>query len=262
MRPPGREWQAGSMILVFYAFAQELAPFKKRVSNRTALAASGIRGFHGEVAGREMIMVATGVGPRRARETARRAFDTFQNIEIVIGTGVVGALSSGLEPGDIILADRILASGDDCAHPVSSIEIDDSLLREFRRALSTAGIKYSTGPLLTTPRALTTEDKRRAKEHSGAITVDMETAAIAAEAAARGLPFVCMRAVLDAVDDEVFGADLADEHGSINPLRAAAWFVANPRAAMWLPRMMRNLSVSTRSLADALEAIARDIAAR
>ena len=33
------------MILVFYAFAQELAPFKKRVSNRTALVRPGFAAF-------------------------------------------------------------------------------------------------------------------------------------------------------------------------------------------------------------------------
>jgi len=66
------------MILVFYAFAREVAPFKKRATKRAALEAPGIRGFRCEVAGREMIVVATGIGPKRAREAARRAFDAFQ----------------------------------------------------------------------------------------------------------------------------------------------------------------------------------------
>lgn len=244
------------MILVFYAFAREVAPFKKRAAKRSPLQAPGIRGFRCEVAGREMIVVVTGIGPKRAREAARRAFDAFQQIEMVIGTGVVGALSRGLEPGDLVLPDRILTAGDDGTHPVSSIEIAEPQLREIRHALTASGLKYATGSLLTAARAFTTAEKRRAKDQSGAIAVDMETAALAAEAAARGLPFACVRAVLDTVDDEVFGAELADEHGSVNPFRAAAYFVANPRAAIWLPRMMRNLTISTRSLADALEAIA------
>ena len=56
--------------------------------------------------GKEFAVVGHGIGHRRAAQTARRAFDLIPGAELVIGTGVVGALSSGLKPGDLVLSDR------------------------------------------------------------------------------------------------------------------------------------------------------------
>ena len=86
----------------------------------------------------------------------------------------------------------------------------------------------------------------------------METAAIASEAAVRGLPFVAIRAVLDEVDDEVVGAEMADEDGDVRPLAATAYLLRNPATVLKLPRMIRNLSRATAAIADALTAIAHD----
>ena len=245
------------MILLFYAFAREIAPFKRRLRDRTPLALDGLHGFRAEVGGKELAVVGHGIGHRRATETARRAFDLIPGAELVIGTGVVGALSSGLKPGDLVLADRV--TDDSCRR--SGCEqvttVGDAQLRAIGRSLASAGLAYSTGAILTSHRVLATgAEKRRAKESTGAIAVDMETAAIAAEASVRGLPFVAIRAVLDEVDDEVVGAEMADEDGNVRPLAATSYLMRNPATMLKLPRMIRNLSRATAAIADALTAIA------
>ena len=83
-------------------------------------------------------------------------------------------------------------------------------------------------------------------------------AAIAIEASVRGLPFVAIRAVLDEVDDEIFGAEMADEDGSVKPLAATSFLLRNPATMLKLPRMIRNLSRATAAIADALMAIAHE----
>ncbi len=247
------------MILLFYAFAREIAPFKRRLQHRAPLALDGLDGFRVEVGGREFAAVAHGIGHKRASETARRAFDLIPDAELVIGTGVVGALSAGLKPGDLVLSDRtIMIHGDgQVGEQVTAISV--AHLRAIGRSLANAGIAYSTGAILTSHRVLATgAEKRRAKESTGAIAVDMETAAIAAEAAARGLPFVAIRAVLDEVDDEIFGAEMADENGNVKPFAATSFLLRNPATMLNLPRMIRNLSRATASIADALIAIAHE----
>ena len=179
--------------------------------------------------------------------------------ELVIGTGVVGALSSGLKPGDLVLSDRILLIDGEGQVAEQVIAVSDSHLRAVGRSLASAGIAYSTGAILTSHRVLATgAEKRRAKDSTGAIAVDMETAAIAAEAAARGLPFVAIRAVLDEVDDEVVGAEMADADGNVRPLAATSYLIRNPATMLKLPRMIRNLSRATAAIADALTAIAHE----
>jgi adenosylhomocysteine nucleosidase len=245
------------LILLFYAFAREIAPFKRSLRSRTALALDGLQGFRAEIAGREFAVVGHGIGHRRATETARRAFDSIPGAKLVIGTGVVGALSSGLKPGDLVLSDRIMTIDGDGRLTDQVIVVNDTHLRAVGRSLTSAGVAHSTGAILTSHRVLGSgAEKRRAKESTGAIAVDMETAAIALEAAARGVPFVAVRAVLDQVDDEVVGAEMADEEGNVRPLAATSYILRNPATMLKLPRMMRNLSRATAAISDALTAIA------
>jgi adenosylhomocysteine nucleosidase len=247
------------LILLFYAFSREIAPFKRRLRNRAPLALDGLHGFRAEIGGKEFAVVGHGIGHRRATEAARRAFDSIPGAELVIGTGVVGALSSGLKPGDLVLSDRILTIDGDGQLSEQVITVSESHLRAVGRSLSSAGIAYSTGAILTSHRVLATgAEKRCAKESTGAIAVDMETAAIAAEAAARGLPFVAIRAVLDEVDDEVVGAEMADADGNVRPLAATSYLIRNPATMLKLPKMIRNLARATAAIADALTAIAHE----
>jgi adenosylhomocysteine nucleosidase len=247
------------LILLFYAFAREIAPFKRRLRKHAPLALDGLQGFRAEIGGKEFVVVGHGIGHQRATETARRAFKMMPNPELVIGTGVVGALSSGLKPGDLVLSDRILTIHGDGQVAEQAMPPGDAHIRAAGRSLASAGIAYSSGAILTSHRVLATgAEKRRAKQSTGAIAVDMETAAIAAEAAARGLPFLAIRAVLDELDDEVVGAAMADANGNVRPLAATSFLLRNPAAMLHLPRMMRNLSRATAAIADALTAIAHE----
>jgi nucleoside phosphorylase len=247
------------LILLFYAFAREIAPFKRRLRNRAPLALDGLHGFRAEIGAKSFTVVGHGIGHRRASDTARRAFDLIPGAELVIGTGVAGALSSGLKPGDLVLSDRTLTIHTDGQIAEQMTAVGDAHIRAVGRSLAIAGIAYSTGAILTSHRVLATgAEKRRAKQSTGAIAVDMETAAIAAEAAARGIPFVAIRAVLDEVDDEIVGAAMADEVGNVRPLAATSYLIRNPATMLKLPRMIRNLSRATTAIADALTAIAHD----
>lgn len=247
------------MILLFYAFAREIAPFKRRIRNRTSLALDGLHGFRAEMGSKQFAVIGHGIGHQRATDTARRAFDLIPGADLVIGTGVVGALSSGLRPGDIVLSDRVLMIHGEGREAEQVDAVSTAHLRAVGRSLANAGIAYSTGAILTSHRVLATgAEKRRAKESTGAIAVDMETAAIAAEATVRGLPFIAIRAVLDGVDDEVVGAAMADPDGNVSPLAATSFLLRNPATMIKLPQMIRNLSRATNAIADALTAIAHE----
>jgi adenosylhomocysteine nucleosidase len=246
------------LILVFYAFAREIEPFKRRLRNRTPLALDGLHGFRAKIGDKDFAFVGHGIGHQRATETARRAFDSMPQAELVIGTGVAGALSRGLKPGDLVLSDRVLMIHADGQPASPGAVVSAANVRAIGHSLASAGIAYSTGAILTSRRVFTVAVKRGAKESTGAIAVDMETAALASEAAVRGLPFVAIRAVLDEVDDEVVGAEMADEDGDVRPLAATAYLLRNPATVLKLPRMIRNLSRATAAIADALTAIAHD----
>jgi nucleoside phosphorylase len=218
-----------------------------------------LHGFRAELGGKNFTVVGHGIGRSRASDSARRAFDLIPGAELVIGTGVAGALSSGLKPGDLVLCDRILTIHSDGQVAEQVTAGGDAHIHAVGHSLAIAGIPYSTGAILTSSRVLATgAEKRRAKETTGAIAVDMETAAIAAEAAQRGIPFVAIRAVLDEVDDEVVGAAMADEDGNVRKLAATSYLLRNPATMLKLPRLISNLSRATSAIADALTAIAHE----
>lgn len=252
--PP--DWQNLRVILVFCAFGAEFGPLRSRLRDSTPLGLDGLVGSCGRVGSRRVTLVKTGVGMRRARDTAGRALDALRNVDLVASTGVAGALEHGLQVGAIVLANRLMTRSEESFQPQRILDVTPQPFRSFARALEADDIAYSTGGLLTSRRAIATvADKRLAAVQSGAVAVDMESAVIAEEAHRRGLPFVCLRTILDAAGDELTSAVLTDENGRVRPLAAAKTMVTNPSMLIGAARLMRNLRTSTRILAAVTEAV-------
>jgi len=246
------------LLLIFYAFDRELAPLRRRVAAPRPLGLGDLRGFRGQMGAVEIAAVHTGIGLARARHSASRTFQLLPAPELVIATGVAGGLTEGLRAGDVILADRVIG---ETGGAVTTHAIDREHHRRTAHALRRAGLGYASGPLLSAREMLATPaDKRAAKDSSGAIAVDMETAALAEESAARGLGFVSVRTVIDEVGDELAKVKL-DPEGRVRGLATLRYLALNPRALLLLPRTMRNMGLANRSLGAALEAIARDLGA-
>ncbi len=250
------------MIVIFYAFGRELSALKRKFETRAALEVVGLTGFRGKLGAAEVAAIATGIGTDRAREAARRALDilsrdSLSQIDFAISTGVAGALSEGLLPGDLVVADRLIAPATNLeSGRISGVSAGD--LDRVKDALRAAAIRFSTGAILTSARPLlTAAEKRRAKSATGAIAVDMESAVLADAAQSRGIPFACVRAILDTAEEEVVGADLADQDGHVRPIKAAGFIVRHPASILTLSRIARNLAMASKSIAVAIEAIVR-----
>jgi adenosylhomocysteine nucleosidase len=198
------------------------------------------------------------MGAARAHEAAERALDRFSNPELIIVAGVAGALIASLRAADIVIADRIIAADGDAR----AFSPADSQLAVLRRAFESARLPYESGGLLTSRTLLSTaNEKRRARESTGAVAVDMETAAIAAAADARGLAVIAIRTILDELDDDLPGPGLVDERGKVDALRVAGYLLRRPGNVLKLPRLARNMSRATRNLADAVELAIRALSA-
>ncbi len=249
------------MILIFYAFAREVGAFKRRLADRAALGIDGLRGFRGRLGSAEIVGVATGLGIHRAADTARRALQSFAASDLVIATGLAGALSEELQPGDLVLADRLVLASERPGLAPATFAISPGDLARFKAALEAPPLKFTTGTLLTAARILKDgAAKRDARARTGALAVDMESAAVAAEANRCAMRFACVRAVLDTVDEEIVGAELAGPDGEVRPLAAARFLLRNPAAVIGLARMMRSLNRAMAALADALAALCRPVA--
>jgi adenosylhomocysteine nucleosidase len=248
------------VILIFCAFSAEFEPLRARMRVEQVLGIKGLKGCYGRMGTTQIALAASGIGMRRAQASARRAFAEIRDIDLVILTGVAGALSGNLEIGEVVMADRLMTRDGDgeVEQRGRTIEVPRDYFEMYTAALDAAGIRHARGGLLTVKYPLTTGvEKRLAGAHTGAIAVDMESAAIAFEAAAIGLPFVAMRTIMDKVEHDLAGAGLADENGKVRPLKAAAALVRNPAMVGGVIRLMRNLRQATHAMAVTIEAMTR-----
>ncbi|MCX7603439.1 MAG: hypothetical protein N2036_05110 [Bryobacteraceae bacterium] len=138
------------------------------------------------IGARHWILAAHGPGPKLARHAAQTALDRCGGRATLVSTGFCGAVLAGASPGDIFAASEVVDAGSGDRYP----------------ALTPAcGRRFLAGTLWSQDRVAATPEEKAQIAARGAVAVDMEAAAVAAEAAARRVPFYCIRAVSDGADE-------------------------------------------------------------
>jgi adenosylhomocysteine nucleosidase len=244
------------MLLIFCAFRRELAALNRRLLDRVSLP-RGLAGTQGTLNGEQAALVATGIGPRQATAATLQALELLPPPRLILTAGVAGALRPDLQPGTLILADNLILDSPDSASLRQTLHLNDELVAGAEEALRGGGLDFARGALLTSYRILAAAaQKRVAQERTGALAVDMESAAVAAALTpSQRQILLCLRAILDRADDELIGGGFTDAGGAVVPLKAAAFFATHPTALARMPALIRNLSRATTSLARGLEAL-------
>jgi 4-hydroxy-3-methylbut-2-enyl diphosphate reductase len=155
----------------------------------------------GLVAGR---VLRAGVGPRRARRAAVAAAALPAGAVAI--AGLAGALAPGLEPGEVVLADRVLWRSGECAARCADPE-------PLAAALRDRGLRVHIGAVVSV-RSPAVGATRQSLSRTGALAVDMESVWLAPGAAGR--PLAVVRVVLDSPRRE-----LANPWQTLSGLRRA-----------------------------------------
>ena len=212
-------------VVVAAALPAELAPLQRRLEGRP-----------------DIQLVRMGVGPRRAEAAARR---TLAGAELVITTGCCGGLVPGAAAGMMVIPSKLLWLNEDgTTEPCPDPDLQWTL--RARSQAERMGLHCSDRPLITVAEALNSpHSKRRCHERTGAVAVDMESAAVARVAGELGVPHLCVRVVLDSVDQQLPERTISDGEGQIKPARVVK--------AMLRPRKflsMAAMAVRLRSIAE------------
>jgi nucleoside phosphorylase len=156
--------------------------------------------------------------------------------------GVAGALDSALQPGALLTPAEVLDEQNQ--HYASDAAWRARLAARLGAAADERALLTVETPLLN-PQA-----KREALRRWPAIAVDMESAAVARIARARGLPFLAVRAVADAAADSIPEALAAaiDRYGRPRGLALAAALLRHPGLVAGLPPLARAMSRANAAL--------------
>ena len=139
-------------------------------------------------------IVCTGIGPERAATAARWLGPQVRTLLVV---GVSGGLNPCLRPGHLIAARGVLEQAAGPEQAISSTRQVDWAERVVQ-GCHQKGLRADAGVLVSAARpVLGVAAKQALFRRSGALAVDMETAAAARIAAQMRLPFGALRAICD-----------------------------------------------------------------
>lgn len=176
-----------------------------------------------DIGGRRWVLAAHGPGPRLARHAAQTALDRCGGRAVLLSTGFCGGLDPALRPGDVFIAGEIIDAATGARFPALP-------LRDCPQARH--GLLWSQDHV-----ASSAEEKAQIRR-SGADAVDMEAAAVAAEAERRRVPFFCVRVVSDGAGSSLpldFNA-FRDGEGRFSRSRITRFVLLHPSKVMPLLR--------------------------
>jgi adenosylhomocysteine nucleosidase len=135
----------------------------------------------------------------------------------LISFGLAGGLDPALRPGALVVPSAVIVG-------------DERYLTDPNLSHLLGG---STTHLLLGHDSIvaSVEDKRRLRDETGAVAVDLESGAVARVASTHGIPFAVLRAICDSAASTLPPAAQAalDSYGGIRVWRLFASIAANPR---------------------------------
>jgi nucleoside phosphorylase len=228
-------------VVVFAALGWEARAVVDGLQGVEALGPRAWRGYLGDGAAVRVLQV--GVGPVRAA----RAAASIEQARLFLSCGCAGALAGGLHAGDMIVGDRVIAL-DGTGTVAESLPLAPAALGTWCRE---RGLPIRLGPVASSPTVLASRDAKTRAARTGALVVEMESAAVAAAARERHIPCAVVKVVLDEAGDDVVlpGGELVDaETGDLAVPRGLAAIALKPQSWPIVMRLARQQRIAERRL--------------
>ena len=191
-----------------------------RMDNTAAAEYAGRRFITGTLAGKDVVVVKSGIGKVAAAITAQMLIDRF-GVDALLNTGMAGGLDRRLAVKDLVVgtdalqhdfdltafghARGYIGGGGDDTVPTRHVADADLVVRAMEAAAQVlpAGSKAITGTIASGD--IFVDDsalKASLRDDFGAAAAEMEGAAIAHTAAVNGIPFVILRTISDLAEHD------------------------------------------------------------
>ena len=200
-------------IGIIGAMQPEVEAIIASLENAVTETVSGITFHTGTLSGKSVAVAKCGIGKVFASLCAQTMILKYSP-DLLVNTGVGGAIGGGLRCGDVVIADRL------CQHDMDTSAIGDpkglvsginmiyfDADRRAREILmeqgSALGLAVKSGTIATGDKFIAdANDKKRIATDFGASVCEMEGCAIAQTAFVNGKAFAVVRAISDSADGE------------------------------------------------------------
>ena len=200
------------------AMHQELAAVLDLLPDEQKQQVAGREFWLGHLHGQEVVAVLSRIGKVAAATTAAVLLERFQ-VDRIVFTGVAGGLATGVNRGDVVVADAFLQHDLDASPIFPRYEVplygtdrfatDRELTAQLASAAAQAlhGTRVHRGLVVSGDRFVSSSSESRALQAAlpDALAVEMEGAAFAQVCHDYRVPFAAVRTVSDRADDDAHG---------------------------------------------------------
>ncbi len=238
-------------IAILGAVSEEIAGIKREINISDRVRLDKSEAWFGKYQGRNIVLVRTGVGRKRAQNATQQVIDKF-NPEVIISMGYAGALTEGLNVGDMFVASTILSPESDS----TSFEMDDpknlKWLELAKKTPPPENVKLKIGRLITVDMVVhTPKAKKELGSRFRAEAVEMETLEIALLTRVNQIAFISIRGISDAVNHELIDcSSFLGSDGELSKLRAGWYVLTHPKSLKNAFSLRSNTQIATQNLTD------------
>jgi adenosylhomocysteine nucleosidase len=223
----------GGTLAFICAMPMEVRPIVKRLALERDTSAPVY--CLGALGGRAVVAVVTGMGTAFATTRTEQLLDAF-TVDRVVVVGITGAVENDTPIGTLVHPEVVVMGETGAEYRPTPLGLG-----------TPAGIMWTTDVI--TPAAEATQLHAK-----GIVSLDMETAAIAAVCEARGIPWSVVRAISDratdgSVDPEVF--KLSNQDGTPNGKAIAKYFLRHPGRMRRMAKLAKGSQTAIENAADA-----------
>jgi len=235
------------------AMPDETQPLLRQVGSPKKEKIEGFPLYRFTVDGRAVALIESGIGMDHAARAAGVLIDTASP-GIILNFGFCGGVAAGPAVGDIMVAERLfISTGGNCVEQAGlAAALTGKLASQLEEGCSGSGFRIHRGTFVTAGEIVA---KRGLPALLPAGTtnpvLEMETAAVARVAVAKGIPLVALRAISDGADEQLgFTIDeFTDSDMNISAWKVLKTMATRPRIIPQLIRLARNSDRAGKNLA-------------
>ncbi len=216
------------MIVVLVASDSEIKYLEKRISVDNRNFDKGALFLEGQLGGKKILVVKSGIGPKKARSAAKQIVKRcFPSVAISIGAA--GALDPVFKTGECVIAKEVIRVSKDLKKEERRFVCDKAYSQKAYNCLKDL-FRAAEGNCLTTGDFIHLQKiKEELFSAYNAQTVDMESAALADVFCKEKIPFIDIRIISDAADRDITDINLLYKIKREKGLYGTAlFFVKNP----------------------------------